>query len=277
MNRSVQILVMAVIAIMICGCDGYGKLLKSTDYDSQYKAAVAYYEEGNYNRARQLLENLQVHYRSKDNAENILWYYCNALMNLDDYFSASYYFNQFNRKYPYSTHAEEALYLSAYSKYLQAPSSSLDQTLTKESLSEFERFIEKYPQSVRVPQINNYVDTLNARLEKKDFDIAMVYYKVEQYHAAYQALKNFLNQYPDSQYKEQAMYTVIMAGYKYASNSQEDKMADRLRLVINDFDRYAPQLTNKKYLADAQQAYTKAKALQAQLEQSEQHKTDKTK
>lgn|SRR5574344_138689 len=266
MRRYVQITFILLSFTLLCACDGFNKLAKSTDYEAQYKAAVQYYNEGSYTKAKQLFESLQLHYRNKDNAEDMAWYYSQVLFKEEEYYTASYNFLTFEKKYPYSPRAEEALFLSAYCEYKESPESSLDQTLTKAAISDFELFAEKYPSSSHIPEVNAYLDEMNKKLMQKDYDIAVGYYKTESYHAAYVALKNFLNYYPDSPNREDAMYYIIRSGYEYAINSREDKVKERLELVINDFDKFAVMFSNSKYMSASQSIYTKSKAMLAKLD-----------
>ena len=266
MNKYAQIAFILLSTIVLCSCDGYSRLVKSEDYATQYSEAKRYYDEGRYSRARQLFENLQLHYRDRENAENIVWYYSQCMMKQKDYYLAAYNFTMFTKKFPYSTRAEEGLYLAAYCKYKEAPPSYLDQTITKDAIAEFERFAERYPSSIHIPEVNAYLDEMNNRLMQKDYDIAVGYYNIESYHAAYVALKNFLNMYPDSPNQEDAMYYVLRSGYEYASNSREDKVKERLQQVVSDFDKFATTFTNSKYKASAQDIYTKSKALLAKIE-----------
>ena len=80
------------------------------------------------------------------------------------------------------------------------------------------------------------------------------------------SLQSFLNRYPDSPLREEAMFYILASGYEYGINSQEDKMRDRLQQVVNDFDRFATSFRESKYLAEAQQLYTKTRAALAALE-----------
>ena len=60
------LLISALIIVMCCfSCSSYNKLLKSSDYVAKYNAAISYYEKGNYDRALQLFDLLQVQYRGK--------------------------------------------------------------------------------------------------------------------------------------------------------------------------------------------------------------------
>ena len=258
-------LIVLTIAVL-SGCTRYEKLLKSTDSDAKYEAAMKYYEARNYTKAIQLFENLIMHYHGKEHGEDIAWHYAMSLMHEQDYFSAGYQFRTFYKHYPYSERAEEALYNAAMCKYHESPEYYLDQKTTTEAINDFETYLDRYPSSVHVPEINGYLDEMRAKLMRKDYDIAYGYYLTEQYNAAYVSLQNFLNNYPDSPYKEDAMFYMLASGYQYGFNSREEKMKDRLQQVVNDFDRFVTSFRDSKYLARAQDYYTKSKAAIAKLE-----------
>ena len=252
--------ILFLISSLIVGCSNFTKLLNGNDFDAKYRAAVAYYEKRNYTKAIQLLENLIMQYHGKENAENISWYYAQALMAESDYYSASYQFKNFFKRFPYSDRAEEALFLSAKCKYHESPDYYLDQRLTKEAIQEYESYVDRYPTSVHIPEINSHLDELREKLMRKDYEIAYGYYLTENYSAAYASLQTFLNNYPDAPYREQAMFYIIVSGYQYGINSHESKMRERLQRVVNDFDRFSSSLTDPDRLAQAQEIYSKAKA-----------------
>ena len=246
-------------------CSGYDKLLKGNDFAAQYEAAMKYYNDNSYTRAIQLFENLIMHYHGKENAEDISWYYAMCLLHEEDYYSAGYQFKGFYKRFPYSERAEEALYMSATCKYNQSPEYYLDQKLTKEAISEYESFVDRYPGSIHIPEINSRLDELRDKLMQKDYDIAYSYYLTEQYNAAYVSLQAFLNNYPESSLREEAMFYLLASGYEYGINSTEEKMRDRLQQVVSDFDRFSASIRDTKRLSLAQEFYTKAKAALAQL------------
>lgn len=251
---------------LLASCSGYDKLVKGSDFDAKYKAAVDYYNKKSYSRAIQLFENLIMHYHGKENAENIAWYYGQSLMAEKDYYSASYQFNTFFKRYPYSERAEEALFLAAECKYHESPEYYLDQRLTKEAITAYESFVDRYPNSTHIPEINSHLDELRDKLMRKEYEIAYGYYLTENYNAAYTSLQAFLNNYPDSPFREQAMFYLLSSGYQFGINSQESKMKERLQQVVNDFDRFSTAFSNSKYISQAQNYYTKAKAAIAKLE-----------
>ena len=264
-----KILVIFATIALLASCNGYEKLVKSNDFDAKYEAAVKYYNSNNYTKAIQLFENLILHYHGKENAENIAWYYSKSLLAEKDYYSAGYQFNNFFKRFPYSEHAEEALYLAADCKYHESPDYFLDQRLTKEAIDAYESFVDRFPTSVHIPEINANLDELRKKLMKKDYENAYGYYLTQNYNAAYVSLQTFLNNYPDTEYKEMAMIYQLLSGYEYAINSKESKMKERLQQVVNDFDKFSATFQQSQYMAKAQDIYTKAKAAIAKLEAKE--------
>lgn len=239
--------------------------MKSNDFDAKYEAAMKYYNNNAYTKAIQIFENLTMHYRGREHSEDILWYYAQSLLHESDYLSASYQFSRFAKQYPYSKNAEEAEFQAAYCKYADAPEYTLDQSLTRQAVSDFELFAEKHPNSVHLPEVNRYLDEMRHLLMKKDYEIAYGYYHIEAYHAAYISLNNFLNLYPESPFREDAMFYVLTSSYQYASNSTEDKMKERLEQVLNDFEKFNASYPNSKHKTEAQNIYTKTRELLSKI------------
>jgi outer membrane protein assembly factor BamD len=245
-----KVLYLICVVVLLSSCastNKHNRLLKSNDQDAKFEAAMKAYEKGDYMHANQLFENLLLYSRGREMSEKVNLYYAKSLLGSKDYYSAGYQFESFVKWYPYSKYAEEALFQAAYCKYLEAPDYTLDQTLTKQSMDAFQEYIEKYPNSERVAEANKLMDELRENLIEKDYQNAFNYYKTMQYHAACVSFKRFLNDYPDvSQKRENAMYYIVLAGYKYANNSVEDKLKERFEEVILDYERYSVVFANMK-------------------------------
>lgn len=265
MKSARNIIGICAICLLLGSCNKYEKLLNSNDFDAKYVAAMKYYENNSFSKAIQLFENLSLHYRGKENSENIAWYYAMSLYKEKDYYTAGYQFKRFARQFPYSDRLEEAVFLSAYCKYMDSPSYSLDQKATREAIEEMELFVERWPRSNHVPEINRYLDEMRSKLMKKDYEIAYGYYFIEEYRAAYESFKSFINLYPDSELREDAMYYLLESSYRYADNSREDKRRERLQQVLNDFEKFSVGFAESKHLKRAQEIYTKTREALAQM------------
>ena len=252
-------LLIAAACLLLASCN-------SNDYAAKYEAAMRYYNDNSFSKAIQLFENLTLHYRGKENAENIAWYYAMSLYQEKDYYTAGYQFKRFARQFPYSEHVEEAAWLAAYCHYKESPVYSLDQRVTHEAIEEMETFTERFPRSLHIPEANNYLDEMRNKLMKKDYEIAYGYYYIEEYPAAYVSFKQFLNLYSDSPMREEAMYYQLESGFRLAMGSREEKRRERLQQVLNDFDKFSSTFANSKHMSAAQNFYTQARATLTDME-----------
>lgn len=250
MNRKSIFLLISGLFIVLASCSKYQKLLKSTDNEEKYERAIAYYEDKDYYRAIQLFDQLQAIYRGTDRAERIAFYYAYAHYEQRDYILASYYFKQFARSYPNSKNAEEAAFMSAYCSYLDSPPSSLDQVVTLDAIKDLQLFINQYPSSERVGRANELIDELRLKLETKALNIATLYYKMEDYKAAIINFENLVKDYPDTRYREMAMYHIAKAYFSYAQKSIESKKEERFQHTYDAVDNFASNFPESSYLKE---------------------------
>jgi len=127
--------------------------------------------------------------------------------NTKDYISATETFTTYYNTFPKGQYAESALFYAAYGMYLDSPDPRLDQTKTYKAISEFQRFIEVYPQSDRAEQAKNYLFELQEKLAYKELLAAQLYlrlgnYMGNNYEAAVIVSREGLKSYPYSKYAE---------------------------------------------------------------------------
>lgn len=254
----IYIIPVLVLALGFGSCNSYQKALKSADYDKKYEIALELYNKKEYQKAFPLLEELVSVYRGTAKAEDIYYYYTYCNYYLDDLISSAYHFEQFARLYSNSPKAEDCLYMSAYCYYLNSPPVSLDQTNTLRAIDQFQMFINQYPQSSRVPECNDLIDKLRAKLERKSYESGMLYYRTMDYKAAIVALKNTLADYPLSQYREEIMYTIVKSHFLLAENSVESKKYERYKNTIDAYSNFIDKFAGSKYAKEAEAIRNKA-------------------
>lgn len=221
--------------LVFTSCSKYQKLLKSSDNELKYTKAIEFYDDGEYYKAQQLFDQILVFFRGTERAEKIAYYNAYCYYKEKDYILAGYYFGNFTSSYPSSQYAEECAFMSAYCSYHDSPAPSLDQTNTQAAIASLQLFINQYPNSQRIDQCNQLIDELREKLEKKAFDIAMLYYKMDDYKAAILALNNLLKEYPDTKEREKVLYSLLDAKYEYAVNSVQEKKKERLESALEAF------------------------------------------
>jgi outer membrane protein assembly factor BamD len=240
-----------LLVIVLVSCGKQQKLLKSTDNEAKYTAAVDYYESHDYYRALQLFQQLINFYQGTEKAEKMQFYYAYCYYYQKDFVLASYYFKRFVNNYPRSTYAEEAMYMNAYCYFLDSPVSSLDQENTFTAVKELQLFINMFPDSKRVEDANGLIDKLRGKLQRKDMDIANLYLKMKLYEAAIYSYNNILKDYPDTEYKEDILYSILKSNYNYAQNSIYTKQTERYQAAQDAYNELVFQYPDTKYIKDA--------------------------
>jgi outer membrane protein assembly factor BamD len=255
MFRKITLLVFGLVVLTLVSCSQFKKVQKSGDIRQKYKLATELYDKEDYRRAQQLLDELLIYYRGNDTSEKVNYYYAYCYYGEHDYIQAGYYFLKFTTMFPSSKYAEECLYMSAYCQYLFSPEYSLDQTMSLDAIKQLQYFIDRYPHSSRIADCNKLIDEIRAKLQMKAFEIAKLYYKTESYQAAVVAFKNLLKDFPDTQYREDAYYYIVKAGYQYAINSIQTKKAARLTLAIDAYNAFMAIFPDSKYQKELQLIY----------------------
>ncbi len=248
-NTSYYILTV-LISIVFGSCSSYSKIQKSQDFKYKYEKALEYYDRGDYYKAMTLFDQVIPFYRGKPEAEDISYKYSYAYYNQKEYIMASYYFNRFAKTYPRNEKAEECGYMAAYCKYLESPDFKLDQTNTYEAINELQLFINAYPYSKRVEQCNELIDELRDKLQKKELEIAKLYLKMDRYKAAVTSFENLLKLYPDTKYREDAMFYTIKAYYYYASKSVKSKRRERYMEAKETYNEFVDLYPDSKHNRD---------------------------
>jgi outer membrane protein assembly factor BamD len=256
--KSLNFIILISLSVALWSCSKYQKIQKSQDYSYKYEKALEYYEKGDYYKALTLFDQVMPFYRGTEEAENIAYKYAYAYYNQKEYILASFYFNRFTKTYPRSVKAEECMFMAAYCKYMDSPVYTLDQTNTKEAINDLQLFINTYPNSDNVERSNELIDELREKLQKKDFEIAKLYLKMEHYEAAVTSFENLLENYPDTEFKEDALFYTIKAYYYYASKSVRAKKKERYQEAADVYNLFVGLYPESKYNKDLEYMYSKA-------------------
>ncbi len=238
-----------IVAIANSGCK-YQKILKSNDFEKKYEVAKLYYDNGKYQKAFPLLEELITVFRGTSKAEDVYYLYAYCNYRLGDYMLAGYHFNNFIKTFPRSVNAEEAQFMNAKCYFLDSPEESLDQTSTYKAIDEIQLFVKRYPNSERVSECNDLMDRLRAKLEAKSYKHAKLYYRLGDYKAAIFALRNTIKDFPDSRHREELGFMIIKSGYLLAFNSIESKQVERYNETIAECISYMEKYPDTSYARD---------------------------
>ena len=122
----------------------------------------------------------------------------------------------------------------------------------------------RYPTSTLKDSCNTLIDRMRTKLEVKAYHAAQQYYKMRNYRSAGVAFKNFNREWPNSRYREDAMFFTLRSDYELAINSVETKKLERLKEAIKSYHNFADAFPQSALLTDAKDLHTDIEAALAQ-------------
>ena len=134
----------------------------------------------------------------------------------------------------------------------------LDQTPTYKALGAISEYVLEFPESANMATCHNMLTDLNERLDKKAYEAARLYYKMEDYLAARVAFKNVLKDDAENIYREDILYHIAMSSYKYAFLSVPEKQKERYLAFIDDYFNFIGEIPDSHYRKELDTVYAKA-------------------
>ena len=217
------------------------------------KESIAYFDKGDYLRAQTLMELILNQYRGTREGEELFFKYAYTHYHLGNYALAATYFTNFSSTFGYSNYTEEADFMTANAYYRQSPSFRLDQDPSEQAINAYQDFANKYSDSDRVPECNERIDELRAKLELKAYNQGLLYYRLEKYNAAITSFDNMLSEYPESIHAEEVRYLILKSSYEYAVNSIYVKRIERLENARLRYKEYINRYPSGAHAKDAKE------------------------
>ena len=255
--RTLILAVAAVIASMSCKSQ-YELMLNSNDADAKYDAAFAYFNEGKYSKAAALFESLSVLTNGTERDDTVRYYWGLSNYKFKDYYTAETNFEKFIESYPRSPFTSDARYLRIDCLYRQTLRYELDQSPTYKAMNAISEYILEFPDNNHMKECKDMLDNLNERLDRKAYEAAKLYYKMEDYLASRVAFRNVLKDDSENVYREDILYYIAMSSYKYAYLSVPSKQKERYLTFVDDYYNFIGELPESKYRKELDSVYQKA-------------------
>lgn len=248
----------AIIAIAACtACKSeYEALLNSNDVDEKYAAAFDYFNQRKYARAAQLFESMSVLTNGMEKDDTVQYYWGLSNYRSKDYLTAETNFTKFLENFPRSPFAYDARFLRLDCMFRATYRYELDQTPTYACLAAIAEYLSECPADDPHVEICNKMSAdLNERLDRKAYENARLYYKMEDYKAARVAFKNVLKDDSDNVYREDILYYTAMSSYNYARLSVQAKQKERYLVFVDDYLNFVGEIPESKYRRELDAMY----------------------
>ena len=256
--RFVAAAAMVLLAAISCKSQ-YELLLEGNDTEAKYKAAFKYYEEGKFSKAADLFENLSIITSGTERDDTVQYYWGLSNYAQRDFYTAETNFEHFLEHFPRSPFAEPAQFLRIDCLYKATLRYELDQTPTYNAITKISEYLTEHPTGANAQICYKMLAELNERLDKKAFENARLYYKMEDYKAAKVAFKNILKDDADNVFREDILYYTAMSSYKYAQLSYAHLQKERYLVFIDDYYNFIGEYPDSKYCKELEQLYNKVK------------------
>lgn len=248
---------LAFVAVYSCKSQ-YEVLLNSNDADAKYEAAFQYFNNGKYSKAASLFESLSVLTDGTERDDTVKYYWGLSNYRFKDYYTAETNFTDFVESYPRSPFASEARYLRLDCLYRSTLRYELDQSPTYKAISAISEYILEFPSTPHMQECRDMLTELNERLDKKAFESAKLYYKMEDYLASRVAFRNVLKDDAENMYREDILYYIAMSSYKYAQLSIPSKQKERYLTFLDDYYNFIGEIPESQYRRELDGVYKKA-------------------
>lgn len=253
-----------IIAFYFSSCNDYQKLLKSTDSELKYKKAIEYFDKGDFVQATTLFESVSADFKGTERSESVLNYMAKSYMGQKDYYSASEYYTAYVKTYPKGKYVIESKFMIGYCYYLDSPDERLDQSSTKSAINAFQEFLELFPESDKVPEVNKLLDKLNDKLAYKYYLNSKLYYDLgnylgNNYESAVITAQNALKLYPSTVYREELSFLVLDSKFQQAEQSIEIKKMERYRNTIDEYYNFINEFPAGKFRKKADKILSETK------------------
>lgn len=256
LNKFILFVAVGLTAVVSCKTQ-YDLALESSDVDFKFKAAMEYFNQEKYLKSAAVFESLSIMTSGMDIDDTVQYYWGLSNYKYKDFYTAETNFSQFVSNYPSSPFAMEARFLRIECLYKQTLRYELDQALTYQTVGVITEYLREFPLNDHVSDCSVMLNELNARLDRKAYEAARLYFRMEEYKAARVAFRNVLKDDAESIYREDILYYIAMSSYKYASLSVRTKQRERYLIFVDDYLNFVGEIPESPYRKELDMLYAK--------------------
>ena len=236
------------LLLLAASCkSAFEKVRTSGDPEEVLTAADKYYEDGKYAKAQVLYTQVIGVLRADPRIQQARYRHADTYFQTKDFTSAAFHFRTYADNYKVAENRGDALYKEAMSYVELSPDFRLDQGDTERAITALEQYINLYPDTERLAEINALLDELRVKQETKAYEAALLYFDMNQYQSAVQAFERVLQDYPDSDRTEEIRFRIVESYIRLADNSVISKRRERYEFAVDSGELYLKKYPSGGY------------------------------
>jgi len=159
-------------------------------------------------------------------------------------------FKEFLTFYPTNPRADYAQYKLGLAHYRQMRNPQRDQTETRDAIKEFQTFVDRFPNSKLMPEVQQKLRESKDRLDTSDYMVGFFYWRQRWYPGAVDRFEAVLKQDPQYTNRDAVYYHLADSYIKLNRGAQALPLLEKL---VQEFEK-------SEYLQDAQKRLADLKA-----------------
>ena len=259
------------LLIGLVGCSGSQRVRHSSPKQA-YERGMEQYEKENYDRAIRYFRGVLNYGRGNQWGPDAQFQLAMAQRKKGKHLVAANEFKRFTRLYRNNPMVPRAEYEQARAYYARSPDYQLTQTDTRKAIELFQLFIDRYPDHELIPEAQEKVDELRAKLAHKQYAAAKLYERREMWPAATTTYESAFNQYPDTPWADDALLGALRSYIRYADRSVQERQAERYQQAVAQYDRLTQLFPESSLLDQAHRLRDEAQRKLEQVREREQQR-----
>jgi outer membrane protein assembly factor BamD len=188
------------------GCTKQSINLNRLTPEQQLEHAKRIFNKKNYFKSKMQFSIIVLNNPGSRIIEEAQYYLAESHLYLKEYLLAIMEYEKLSRSLPNSPYVEKSQFKIGICYYKLSPGYALDPENTYKAITQFQIFLEEFPESELKKEAEEYLTELRNKLAKKEFKTGVLYKKMAYFKAAIISFETVLESYYDTKFGDDALY-----------------------------------------------------------------------
>jgi outer membrane protein assembly factor BamD len=174
--------------------------------EAQFETAKRYFDRKDYYKAKMQFTVVVLNNPGHRIIEQAQFYLAESHFYLKEYIQAIAEYEKLIRSMPQSPYVDDARYKVGLSYFKLSPGYALDQEYTQKAITQFQLFLEEFPNSDVRGEVEKKLKEARDKLAKKEYKTGELYRKMGYWEASALSYQVVISDYYDTKFAEDAYY-----------------------------------------------------------------------
>ena len=230
--RKIRFIYLMVVIMFILasffGCNKEVVNVGTMTPDEQFVYAKTKFDKKDYTKAKMHFLLVVMNNPGNIIIEKAQFYLAESYFYLKEYILAVEEYEKLIRSLPQSPFVDNARYKIGFCYYKLSPGYTLDQEYTYKAISQFQYFLEEFPDSELKPEVERLLVECRNKLAKKRFKTGELYRKMGYYKAAIISFDALIETFYDTEFADDSLFWKGKCHYKMGQLSEAEKSFEDL-------------------------------------------------